>query len=153
MILCFPDLDTLRLALTGSAALAKAGETPAAAGFDDRGRVWLQPSTDLPRAALNDLRQLGVQAARASPVPLTEPVTCWLQLFPLQREGSLAVTDRAPVLFDLPAEQLTDLVSEMLRLGNDRQSFRYLRDARQPSAAGRVLLRVIGPPYYSLLRP
>jgi hypothetical protein len=36
----------------------------------------------------------------------------------------------------------------MLRLGNDRQSFRHVG----MGGASRVLLRVVGPPYYSLLR-
>src|SRR5262249_549963 len=38
----------------------------------------------------------------------------------------------------------------MLRLGNDRQSFRYLTGADAENE--RILLRVIGPPYYTLLR-
>src|SRR5262249_19692422 len=40
------------------------------------------------------------------------------------------------------------VVNEILRLGNDRQGFRRLGEDDQ----ARVLLRVIGPPYYSLLR-
>ena len=38
----------------------------------------------------------------------------------------------------------------MLRLGNDRQGFRWL--AADDGDDERVLLRVIGPPYYTLLR-
>src|SRR4051812_47711618 len=38
----------------------------------------------------------------------------------------------------------------MLRLGNDRQSFRWV--AGDGEDHPRVLLRVIGPPYYTLLR-
>src|SRR5262249_15378154 len=42
------------------------------------------------------------------------------------------------------------VATEMLRLGNDRQSFRVLTaDGDNPE---RVLLRVVGPPYYTLLR-
>src|SRR5262249_2830437 len=37
-----------------------------------------------------------------------------------------------------------------LRLGNDRQGFRYLQDGADGD--GRALLRIVGPPYYSLLR-
>src|SRR4029453_11859092 len=62
------------------------------------------------------------------------------------------ISNQAPVLFELSdADDLPTLATEMLRLGNDRQGFRWF------SAAGdleskRVLLRVIGPPYYTLLR-
>ena len=57
--------------------------------------------------------------------------------------------ERTPVLFELPeSARLADVVSEMLRLGNDRQSFR-----QQQTADGvRTLLEVKGPPYYTLLR-
>src|SRR5262249_24779362 len=40
---------------------------------------------------------------------------------------------------------------EMLRLGNDRQGFRWFAAPGEPDNK-RVLLRVIGPPYYTLLR-
>ena len=40
----------------------------------------------------------------------------------------------------------------MLRLGNDRQSFRLLRVESGGLADGVVLLRVLGPPYFTLLR-
>ena len=41
--------------------------------------------------------------------------------------------------------------TEMLRLGNDRQGFRWFA-APGEAETKRVLLRVIGPPYYTLLR-
>ena len=56
-----------------------------------------------------------------------------------------AVTAQTPVLFELPdVTGLAGLVGEMLRLGNDRQSLRMV--------AGSPVLRVVGPPYYTLLR-
>ncbi len=76
--------------------------------------------------------------------------SCWPQLLPLQREATIASpTGQTPVLFQLPSpDDLPALVTEILRLGNDRQSFRYLGDGTDAP----VLLRVVGPPYYSLLR-
>ena len=56
------------------------------------------------------------------------------------------------MLFELSdADDLPLLATEMLRLGNDRQSYRWfaIPGDLEPS---RVLLRVIGPPYYTLLR-
>ena len=53
------------------------------------------------------------------------------------------------MLFELASEQrLPELVSEILRLDNDRQSFRWF----ETDGSKRALVRVIGPPYYSLLR-
>ena len=53
-----------------------------------------------------------------------------------------------PVFFEIPDGQVADFVGEMLRLGVDRQSFRWLESGGSPVA----LLRVVGPPYFSLLR-
>src|SRR5262249_15232508 len=117
--------------------------------LDEMGRLWLQAAVEPARAVLAELRRLGVQAAQDSSVPLGEKVVCWPQLFPLQRlVATPSLSEKAPVLFELSAAQFPELVGEMLRLGNDRQGFRYLENG----AAARVLLRVIGPPYYSLLR-
>jgi hypothetical protein len=149
MILLFPDLDTLRLALTSGAVPAAVSQAQVAAGFDGQGQVWLQPSVAVPRAALAALRRLKVQVPRSSPVPLTERCQCWPQLLPLDCIDDRLPPEQTPVLFDLPADQLAAVVTEVLRLGNDRQSFRYLQG---PDGSERVLLRVVGPPYYSLLR-
>jgi hypothetical protein len=146
MILTFPDLDTLRLALTSGIVPPAVSLAPTAAGLDDGGQVWLQPSAAPSRAVLAELRRLKVQTPRNSSVPLTERYDCWLQVLPVQRSADQGVPpEQAPVLFDLAADQLSGMVTEILRLGNDRQSFRFWKN-------GRVLLRVVGPPYYSLLR-
>jgi hypothetical protein len=153
MILTFPDLDTVRLALTSGAVPAAAALAPAVARFEAEGRVWVETTAELPRKALAELRRLG--AATGKP-PATVPaiqVSCWLQLLPLQRAADpVARPGQAPVLFELTeGEPLSSLVSEVLRLGNDRQGYRRLDDP-QGKNPGRVLLRVVGPPYYSLLR-
>ncbi len=71
-------------------------------------------------------------------------------MLPLQRLAAPpAPSAQTPVLFELAdAAQLPAIAGEILRLGNDRQGFRALAgdDDR------RALLRVVGPPYYSLLR-
>jgi hypothetical protein len=97
----------------------------------------VHPSAAAPRAALAALRRLKVQVPRSSPIPLAERCDCWPQLLPLERVGDRLPPEQTPVLF------------EILRLGNDRQSFRHLQGA---DGSERVLLRVVGPPYYSLLR-
>jgi hypothetical protein len=149
MILLFPDLHTLQLALTSGAVPASVSLAPTAAALDDQGQVWLQPSVAPSRSALAELRRLKVQTPRTSAVPLTEQYHCWLQVFPVQPTGDRTLPpEHAPVLFDLPAGQFGTVATEILRLGNDRQSFRHL----EGKDGERVLLRVIGPPYYTLLR-
>ncbi len=143
MILHVPDLPTLRLALT-AVVPAALGAAPAASGRAKDGSVWLRPSSTLPAPVVDELRRLGVTTHDAAPVPLTEEVLCWAQLLPLESVEAQPPGAQTPVLFDLPAAGLAELVAEILRLGNDRQGFRWLED--------RVLLRVLGPPYYSLLR-
>jgi hypothetical protein len=150
MILLFPNPDTLRLALTSGAVPVAVSQVPVVAAFADDGRCWVEPTAPLPRAALAELRRLGVEAVRSREVKDTVRLTCWPQLLPLERSpDSPVLAGQVPVLFELadPA-QLPVLVGEILRLGNDRQSFRWLGD--EPGS--RVLLRVVGPPYYSLLR-
>src|SRR5262245_16340029 len=130
MILYFPDLDTLRLALTSGAVPPAVGLAPVAAGFDDQGHVWLRPSAPLPRPALADLRELGVQPVKAVPAPVVTEFFCWPQALPLGPDPvEPALSAQAPVLFELPRPDLLPaLVGEILRLGNDRQGFRWLRD-------------------------
>src|SRR5262245_1977736 len=149
MILHFPNLDTLRLALTTGAVPPTVSLTAAVAGYGAHGQVWVQPSKPLPQGAVTDLRQLGVHVHKTATVPLDQTVTCWPQLLPVAPDlaaGNQA--EKTPVLFELSEAQLPEVVNEILRLGNDRQGFRRLGEDDQ----ARVLLRVIGPPYYSLLR-
>ncbi len=153
MILKFPDLDTLRLALTTGAVPPAVSQAAAVAGFDDQDQIWLEPSANLPKPNQNELRRLGVQFPKSNGAAMTTDVCCWLELLPLGPDTDvLARPDQTPVLFDLrDGSQLSDLVTEILRLGNDRQGYRWLTDGRNGEAP-RALLRVVGPPYYSLLR-
>src|SRR5205823_492974 len=82
---------------------------------------------------------------------LTVAVGSWLEVLPLLPDPTLpAKLEQTAVLFDLSGDELPGLVNEILRLGNDRQSFRWL--SADDDKKGRALLRVFGPPYYSLLR-
>lgn len=151
MILVFPDFETLRLA-TGSGQIPPAMlAAPARASFATDGPVAVDTEEALPKTAASALKKLGVKTGRALAGDVREYAS-WPQMFPLTRDARVPeVTPQSVVLFDLPAAQLAGFVTEMLRLGNDRQSFRYLTSTAD-RAEVRVLLRVIGPPYYSLLR-
>jgi hypothetical protein len=150
MVLKFPDLDTLKLALTSGAVPPGVSQSSATARFDDDGRVWVETPSSLPKAAFKELKRLGVRDVKADGAALTTPVGSWLELLPLHPDPApLEKPDQTPVLFDVGGAELSGLINEMLRLGNDRQSFRWLRADDDTS---RALLRVFGPPYYSLLR-
>jgi hypothetical protein len=153
MILLFPDLDTLRLALTSGTVTADVTLAPAAVSFDAEGRVYLEPTVNLSRAAAKNLDRLGVKGSKRHAGDAPQEVSCWPQVLPVAREAAPpALSNQAPVLFELErAEDLPALVTEMLRLGNDRQGFRWFAAPGEPDTK-RVLLRVIGPPYYTLLR-
>ena len=72
--------------------------------------------------------------------------SCRLQ----RRARPTGSTTKTPVLFQLAEEKhLAELVGEILRLGNDRQGFRWLATRRRETG---TCCSVVGPPYYSLLR-
>jgi hypothetical protein len=150
MILKFPDLDTLRLALTTGAVPPAVSQAAAIAGLDGTGPVWVDTPAPLPKAAQNDLRRLGVVGSKVLGGTPT-PVRCWPQILPLVADADLLDRlDQTTILFELAGgERFARFVAEVLRLGNDRQFFRWLAGA---DGADRALLRVAGPPYYSLLR-
>src|SRR5260370_10499685 len=151
MILKFPDLDTLKLALTSGAVPPAVSQSAATFGFDDQDRVWVDTPLSLPKAALSELKRLGVQSVKTNGAALTTAVGSWLELLPLRPDPTpLEKPEQTPVLFAAAGAALPGRANEILRLGNDRQSFRWLHADDEPN--GRALLRVFGPPYYSLLR-
>jgi hypothetical protein len=154
MIIKFPDLNTLRLALTTGAIPLQVSQTPANAGFDDQDQCWVDTSASLSRASQTELKKFGVQTPRANGATLKTDVSCWAEILPLDHDRTpVEKLEATPVLFDLVSgEDLARLVIEILRLGNDRQGFRWLEEEGGKDGSGRALLRVVGPPYYSLLR-
>lgn len=153
MILLFPNYDTLRLALTSTIVPTDVTLAPAAVTLDEQGKIYLESTANLSRTVTKNLDKIGVKGSKRHATETPEEVTCWPQILPLAKEpGTPNVSNQAPVLFELSdADDLPTLVTEMLRLGNDRQSFRWFA-APNDVETKRVLLRVIGPPYYTLLR-
>lgn len=151
MILFFPDTDTVRLVLEAGFLPPSAAMSPALLSFAPDGRIAVETEAKLSKKVINDLSRLGVLGAKKHPGPTSE-ITCWAQILPVTREPSIReLASQAPVLFELEStDDLPILVTEMLRLGNDRQGVRWLESAEGSSP--RILLRVIGPPYYTLLR-
>lgn len=158
MIFQFPDLETFRLAITSALVPPEVSAAPAEVAFDPAGRPSVRPAAGIPpRPMLNALKKLGVTQAKDHYAEATLAVECWPQVLPVQKAPAVPeVTSNTPVLFGLPAAEMSAVVTEMLRLGNDRQSFRTVAvgeggGGSAPSGT-HVLLKVIGPPYYTLLR-
>lgn len=153
MIVRFPDLNILQLSLTLGAVPPDVAQKSAIAGFGDEEQVWVETKAKLPTAAQRELKRLGALVCKSSDADLDMEVSCWLELLPLVRDSApLEALEKASILFDVPSgAELSRLVLEMLRLGNDRQSYRWLEETKN-SEKCRALLRVVGPPYYSLLR-
>ena len=150
MILHFLTPESLKLALFADAIPAAISVTPVKAAFSGEGECWVETNQTLTKEHLAQLSKLGVSQVKAAPQLLEAQLHCWPQLLPLLREPTgKELGEKTPVLFEVhTAAQFTDLVGEMLRLGNDRQSYRWLTNGKQEAA----FLRVVGPPYYSLLR-
>ncbi len=148
MILCFPDLDTFHLAATGTLLPSALTLAPARLRFEADGRIFVETEGKVSKKTAGELTALRVTAAKAIPGP-TEELSCWPQALELEKDESPALSTQAPVIFEVsdPAV-LPQLVGEMLRLGNDRQSYCWL----DTGTARRILLRVVGPPYYTLLQ-
>ena len=152
MILLFPDVETVRLALSGTLVPAEITLAPAAVSTDPQGRVYLEPKAAVPRPVAKTLDRLGVKGSKRHGSDEVREVGSWVEVLPLTKAaGPPAVGSQTPVLFELEsAADLPAVVTEMLRLGNDRQGFRTLTELE--AGGERVLLRVHGPPYYTLLR-
>ena len=153
MILLFPNHDTLLLSLAKDLVPRDVTLAPAAVTFDKEGRIYVEPTVALSKAVAKTLDRLGVKGSKRHATDAPEDVASWLQILPVTKEaGTPALSSQTAVLFELgSADDLPTLVTEMLRLGNDRQGFRWFA-APGDAEAKRVLLRVVGPPYYTLLR-
>src|SRR5258707_919341 len=129
MIFQFPDLETFRLAVTTSSVPAEVAAAPAAVAFDAAGRPSIQPSAAPTKAMQPPLKKPGAPRAKPHhpepPPPGESGPQC-----PRVRNlaGPRGVPPPPPVLFEIPVAELPAVVTEMLRLGNDRQSFRTLAD-------------------------
>src|SRR5262245_35341704 len=130
MILKFPDLNTLRLALLTGAVPANMSQAAAVAGFDDQEQCWVETSATLAKTNLTELKKLGVLGGRVFGASDKAEVSCWAEILPLEHDRQPVLNlEQRPVLFDLAnGEELARLVTEMLRLGNDRQSYRWLEE-------------------------
>jgi hypothetical protein len=144
MLLLFPSIETLHLALSKNVIPTAIGLRPAIVHEDGQGTVLLRPETPLPDASVKKLERLGVSLPRRSSQPLTRTVSCWQELVPLERERSQPGAAE-PALFEVAERELPRLIADLQRLGCLAQQFCWTEDSR-------ALVRVPQPPAYALLR-
>ncbi len=151
MIFKFPDLKLLRLALESRVIPPTVSGSETLVAFDETGGCFVEVNEFLPRSTSNELKRLGVSSVRSFNSLNKQSVSCWAEILPLEPDPhSINHLDQLPVLFEVnDGAEFARLATEILRLGNDRQSYRWLEEEQNGS---RSLLRVVGPPYYSLLR-
>lgn len=150
MTLVFPSLESLHLAISTGMIPAEIISNPVEVAEDPSGSIALTFAGKLPKKVLRDLDVIQVKAENEAPSP-GKAFLSWLQVIPTRplREPP-KLTSQTPIIFEVQGRELfPDLVREMLRLGNDRQSVCELTDR---SGQTSLLLRVIAPPYYTLLR-
>src|SRR6478672_12357174 len=145
MVFQFPDLETLHWAIANAQVPPEVSAAPAEVAFDSDGRPSVRPVAGIPpKPMLTALKKLGVKQAKDHFAEATLTVDCWPQVLPVHKAPAVPeVTSNTPVLFELPAGEMPAVVTEMLRLGNDRQSFRTVTAA--DGRGERVLIKVIGP--------
>lgn len=152
MIFQIPSLSALRMMLSSSAAMAERASSPAEFVTEENGTLHLRAGGRTSANLARELAPFGVVIEKGNELPIgrVQSVRCWWQILPLERsEISAKEIASRPVLFEVPcAADVSRLSAEVLRLGNDRQSL-----ARVAGPNGeRTFLRVVGPPYYSVLQ-
>ncbi len=150
MILIFPSFEKLSFALKSGMIPADCLMAPVRISKDESERIYVETKSTLNKETKDRLKNLNVLGSRRHANTEIRNASCWLELIPITAlHGSSNLSSQTPVLFELPSfEALSQISSEMLRLGNDRQSYRIMKAKDQ----ARVFLRVLGPPYYTLLQ-
>lgn len=166
MILRFPNLETFQLVLTSGLISEQTQGSPVRFADAPDGFLLVEPTGSIDRASMAEMKQLGVEKKRSEKADY-RTLSTWHEALPLAavrltsvgilgsdgrvepaQEGH-SLGDKTEVLFELKRhDTVSNVVAEMLRLGNDRQSFRYVGNNGSTTA----LLRVTGPPYYTMLR-
>lgn len=145
MTLIFPDTDTLHFAVCGGIIPAEVLTAPIQFWHDADGRTFVHARGDVPI----ELARFGIESTKDVISDKAKRVSHWLQLFPVVRDKLMPeVGPQTPILFELTdAFSLEPFINELLRQGHDRSAVRkFMVDGDV-----RTFVRVIGPPYYTLL--
>lgn len=145
MTLVFPDVDVLHFAVAGGVLPGEVLAATVASWRDAKGHILIEPSIELTDTTSQLLQQFGVTLTNETPGEVVATHSHWLQLFPVVRDRMMTeIGAQTPILFELKSPvQLQPFVNELLRQGHDRSALLQFAD--------RTFVRVIGPPYYTLL--
>ena len=153
--LCFPSLEVLTLVLQSQALPGSVQVSPCMAFIMATGELFVQPSQQLTADVWTSLEQFGVKVVQTQDRFTCQPcetikASCWFELLPLQKCHTADDDLPKTIIFRTAStEKFTTLASEMLRLGNDRIGYRHVASGSTEAAC--TLIRVIEPPYYTLI--
>jgi hypothetical protein len=143
----FPSEEALRVALMSALVAEEISQSPARGWRDAEGAVWVVPAAPVKAKTLAAWKNLGLSVTDARPPEGARQARCWAELVPLERQAGWQRGDagNGQVLFLVPdTASILEIAGELLRLGCDRQELRQTGEWS--------LLRVLGPPYYTLVR-
>src|SRR5947199_6276969 len=89
MIFQFPDLETLRLAVTSAQVPPEVSAAPAEVAFDPAGRPSVRSVSGIPPKPMqNALKKLGIRPAKDHYSEAVLTVECWPQVLPVSKVGT-----------------------------------------------------------------
>jgi cellulose synthase operon protein C len=149
MTLTFPDVETLHFAVSGGILPPDILAAPIVTWQDSNDHSVVRMQVSLSDENLQLLSRLGVEVTDDETSENIVTLSHWLQFFPVIRDAAIpGVGLQTPVLFELAdAACLGSFVNELLRQGHDRSAVRQFAI----NGRDRTFVRVIGPPYYTLL--
>ncbi|MEZ4259942.1 MAG: hypothetical protein R3B36_12790 [Polyangiaceae bacterium] len=151
----FASVDALRFTVTSGLVPDEVLRAPARVERHSDGAIVVAPDVKVTKRALEALR-----AAVRDGVDVVEPassaarVGCWAELVPMHEDPSAEAGDGLVLFVAEGGAALVDLAGELLRLGCDRLEYRLGTLAAVGSDDPRevAFLRVVSPPYFSLVR-
>ena len=109
MLLQFPDIKTLTLAISSGTIPETVVSSPLDYASGEDGKLWVDAEGSLPQSASSTLRNWGVSIHRGRGKLKLDfrRMRSWLQVVPLERvRQSEVMADRTQVLFELREESL-----------------------------------------------
>jgi hypothetical protein len=149
MTLVFPDDVTLHFAVTGGLIPTDVLAEPIGTRRDDVGQLWITTDSVVPAENLQLLSRVGVEITEQETLTESMVLSHWLQLFSAVRDNvEPEAGPQTPILFELrDVAALEATINELLRQGHDRSAVRQVN----LNGTDRFFLRVVGPPYYTLV--
>ncbi len=149
MIVAFPDLDTFRLTLTNGTIPPDVSAAETTISYGANGVLFVEG--EISRTTSNALKAFNVKSARSHGDD-PQKLLSWLQVLPVVKTTKIPdVNSNTAVLLEMSPDDFPHMITEMIRLGNDRQSYCSIV-GRKGKDSQRVFVKVYGPPYYTLLR-